>query len=83
MVIAGADLAHIGPRFGDARPLDLPARNQLAARDGRSVVLALDGDARGFYDHTAQDLGTRRVCGIGPSYTMLRASPKARGEHLH
>lgn len=83
MVIAGADLAHVGPRFGDARPLDAPERERLAARDHRSLALALDGDARGFYDHTVEDLGTRRVCGIGPIYTLLRALPDARGEHLH
>lgn len=83
LVIAGADLAHMGPRFGDARPLDARGRERLRARDEESIALALDGDARGFFHHVAADLATRRVCGLGPIYTMLRALPGGRGERLH
>jgi AmmeMemoRadiSam system protein B len=83
MVIAGADLAHVGPRFGDGRPLDARGRAELRARDAESVDLALGLDAPGFFRQVASDLGTRRVCGLGPIYTMLRALRAARGERLH
>ncbi len=83
LVIAGADLAHVGPRFGDARPLDDRGREALAARDGESIDLALGRDARAFFHHVAADLPTRRVCGLGPIYTMLRVLPRGRGEALH
>jgi AmmeMemoRadiSam system protein B len=83
LVVAGADLAHVGPRFGDARPLDASGRERLRERDLASVELALARDAAGFFHQVAGDLETRRVCGLGPIYTMLRVLPGGRGEKLH
>jgi MEMO1 family protein len=86
LVVAGADLAHVGPRFGDARPLDERGRALLEARDRASIDLALEQDAPSFFEHVAADLGTRRVCGLGPIYTMLRvlrALTRRPGEALH
>lgn len=83
MVIAGADLAHVGPRFGDPAPLDEPARAELRRRDQASLARAVEMDAPGFYAHVAEDLATRRVCGLGPIYALLRVLPaRARGELL-
>jgi AmmeMemoRadiSam system protein B len=83
MVVAGADLAHVGPRFGDSRPLDAHGRERLEERDQESIALALERDAPGFFRQVADDLGTRRVCGLGPIYTMLRVLPEGVGEALH
>jgi AmmeMemoRadiSam system protein B len=83
LVVAGADLAHVGPRFGDARPLDARGRERLERRDAESIELALGRDAPGFFRHVAADLDTRRVCGLGPIYTLLRVLPQGRGEQLH
>jgi hypothetical protein len=83
VVVAGADLAHVGPRFGDAAPLDDRGRERLARRDGESLALAVDRDAAGFFAQVQSDLDTRRVCGLGPIYTMLRVLPAAKGARLH
>jgi len=83
LVVAGADLAHVGPRFGDARALDGRGRELLGARDRESIDLAVGRDAPGFFRQVAADLDTRRVCGLGPLYTLLRALPQGRGEALH
>ena len=83
LVVAGADLAHVGPRFGDAMPLDDRGRERLALRDGESIALAVDRDASGFFTQVQSDLDTRRVCGLGPIYTMLRVLPAAKGARLH
>jgi AmmeMemoRadiSam system protein B len=83
MIIAGADLAHIGPRFGDRHPLDARGQALLEERDRGSIALALARDASGFFADVVDDLSTRRVCGLGPIYTMLRALPASRGERLH
>jgi AmmeMemoRadiSam system protein B len=84
MVIAGADLAHVGPRFGDPAPLDDKGRETLRTRDAASIRLAIEGDAGGFFAQVAEDLDTRRVCGLGPLYTLLRVLPRrAQGEVLH
>ncbi|WP_437291647.1 AmmeMemoRadiSam system protein B [Sorangium sp. So ce406] len=84
LVIAGADLAHVGPRFGDPAPLDERQRRALRDRDLASIERATSIDPPGFFADVAQDLGTRRVCGLGPIYTLLRAlPPSSRGEMLH
>lgn len=83
LVVAGADLAHVGPRFGDATPLDDRGRERLAARDDESIALAVDRDASGFFTQVQEDLDSRRVCGLGPIYTMLRVLPEAKGARLH
>ncbi|MDC3957146.1 AmmeMemoRadiSam system protein B [Polyangium jinanense] len=83
-LIAGADLAHVGPRFGDPRPLDAAERDALQARDAESIRLMVEHDASGFFSQVAEDLDTRRVCGLGPIYTALRALPgSAAGRLLH
>jgi MEMO1 family protein len=84
LVIAGADLAHVGPRFGDPAPLDERQRGALHQRDERSIERATSLDPPGFFADVAEDLQTRRVCGLGPIYTLLRALPAAsRGQALH
>jgi hypothetical protein len=84
MVVAGADLAHVGPRFGDPAPLDERGREALRARDAGSIRLLIEADAGGFFAQVAEDLDKRRVCGLGPLYTLLRLLPgQTRGEVLH
>lgn len=84
VVIAGADLAHVGPRFGDPRPLDEAERATLDATDRDSLARAERGDPEAFWEHVARDLETRRVCGLGPMYSLLRAIDRdARGEVRH
>jgi hypothetical protein len=73
IVVAGADLAHVGPRFGDARPHDAAARHELGARDRDSLDRALDRGASSIFQHVVEDLDTRRVCGVGPIYSLLRS----------
>lgn len=84
VIIAGADLAHVGPRFGDARPFDAQKRTELDATDRESLDHATRGDAEGFWAHVAGDLDTRRVCGLAPIYSLLRTvASGARGHVRH
>jgi AmmeMemoRadiSam system protein B len=84
VVVAGADLAHVGPRFGDSEPFDEGARARLAAADRGSLARAAEADAGAFWSDVARDLETRRVCGLAPVYSLLRTLPAgARGELLH
>jgi AmmeMemoRadiSam system protein B len=71
IVIAAADLAHVGPRFGDPRALDRGARAELEARDRASMSLARERDASAFFDHVVEDQTSRRVCGAACVYTLL------------
>jgi AmmeMemoRadiSam system protein B len=83
VLVAGADLAHIGPRFGDTRPSGARLA-ELHDTDRRSLEHAVSPNARDFWAHVAEDLDTRRVCGLAPIYSLLRALPAgARGDVLH
>lgn len=82
VVIAGADLAHVGPRFGDPKPFDEGERLALSQTDNESLDHAIRGDAEGFWRHVADDLETRRVCGLAPIYALLRTVTSGARGHL-
>ena len=84
VVVAGADLAHVGPRFGDDRPCNAEQRAQLERADRASNELATSRDAGGFWADVARDLERRRVCGLAPIWSLLKSLPRgAKGRTLH
>ena len=82
LVIAAADLAHVGPAFGDELPLDPIARAKLAADDGDSVKDILRCDAESFLERSREEGDARRICGLSPIYLMLKLLEDAGGESL-
>ena len=71
--IAGADLAHMGPRFGDPAPIT-PAELSVIDREDREMLAAVEAaDAEAFFECARRDHDRRRVCGLSPIYTLLRA----------
>lgn len=82
VVIAGADLAHVGPRFGDPKPFDEDERAKLDGVDRESLDHAAKNDADGFWTHVQSDLDTRRVCGLAPIYCLLRTIERGAKGHL-
>lgn len=84
VVVAGADLAHVGPRFGDENPYDEGARAKLEGIDRGSLDHASAADAPGFWADVARDLDVRRVCGLAPIWSLLRSIPGGtKGRVLH
>jgi AmmeMemoRadiSam system protein B len=84
IVVAGADLAHVGPRFGDPSPFNALARKELEATDRASLAHAVDKTSADFWSHVASDLETRRVCGLAPIFSLLEVLPeKSHGKVLH
>jgi AmmeMemoRadiSam system protein B len=82
-LIAGADLAHVGPRFGDAAPLAADDRGRVE-REDRAMLAAVEaGDPRAFFAAVAADGDRRRICGLSPIYALLRALPARRGALKH
>jgi len=81
-VIAGVDLAHVGPRFGDAEPNTPDFLERVAGEDRRMLEAVMAGQAGAFFDSVAADGDRRRICGLSPIYAFLRALPGARGELL-
>ena len=80
VVIAGADLAHMGPRFGDPAPIS-PGELARIEREDREMLGAVEsGDPRAFFDVVARDGDRRRICGYSPIYATLRVLGRARGD---
>ena len=83
VVIAGADLAHVGPRFGDPTPIEPNALQRVAQEDRAMLATVEEGDARGFFNSIAADGDRRRICGFSPIYTLLRTLGSGRGQVKH
>ena len=81
-LIAGVDLAHVGPRFGDAAPNTADSLAAVEAADRRMLESVVAADAGGFFASVAADGDARRICGLSPIYTLLRLLPGSPGRLL-
>lgn len=77
--IAGADLAHVGPRFGDQDALDAVDRGSLERRDHETLVHASAGNGAAWFDEIRRERDRRRVCGLPPIFAMLEAAQPGAG----
>ncbi|HID87505.1 MAG TPA: AmmeMemoRadiSam system protein B [Anaerolineae bacterium] len=80
LVIAAADLAHVGPAFGDPAPLDLVGRARLQAADERLIAAICAGDAEGLFQEVKREGDRWRICGLPPIYLALRLLGDTKGE---
>ena len=78
-VVGGVDLAHVGPRFGDAEP-NTPVYLAEVERADRAMLETITaGDAPAFFASVTADRDARRICGLSPIYSFLRVLPGAQG----
>ena len=77
LVLAAADLAHVGPAFG-GRPLDLMGRARLQAADDELVERMCAGDGQGLFAAIRRE-GDRRTCAGCPPSTWRCGPPRSRG----
>lgn len=81
-LIASVDLAHIGPRYGDARRPDHLIRAHVERHD-RDLLQCLGArDQRGFQELFEQSRDRYRVCGYSALITLLALSPPGAGRLL-
>ena len=78
-VVGGVDLAHVGPRFGDAEPNTAAFLAEVEWKDRAMLETVMAGDAPAFHASVAADGDARRICGLSPIYTFLRVLPDAHG----
>lgn len=71
-LVAGADLAHVGPRFGDPEPVSGLELARLEQEDRAMLESVAAGDAEAFFESVARDGDRRRICGLSPIYALLR-----------
>ena len=81
-VVAGVDLAHVGPRFGDDAPNTEASLAGVERADRAMLESVVAVDPRGFFDGVAADRDARRICGLSPIHALLRVLPGTPGRLL-
>jgi AmmeMemoRadiSam system protein B len=71
VVIAGADLAHIGAQFGDNYTLDISTLARSKGKDEAILGSVSNVDSRGFFEAVRAEGDSRRICGLTPIFFQL------------
>lgn len=71
LLLASADLAHVGPRFGDRDALTDEDCASLERRDRETLRKVVAGDAPGWFAELRRERDKRRVSGLTPIYVLL------------
>lgn len=82
LILAGADLSHVGGYFGDERELDEAFLGHVRSRDEEALDCVEGGDGEAFRQCVARDENPTRVCSAGCIYALLTALPDAKPERL-
>lgn len=80
--VASAELAHVGPRFGEDEPLTRDDCSSLETRDKQTLAAVERGDADAYFEEIRKEHDQRRVTGLAAIDAMLRASGGKHGAQL-
>jgi hypothetical protein len=72
LLVAGADMSHVGAHFGDVFELDDAYLQGVEERDRRALSAMLDSNAEGFVRAVAEAGNPTRVCSAGCMYAVSR-----------
>jgi AmmeMemoRadiSam system protein B len=81
-IVASADLAHVGPRFGDERPIGQAEAARVQADDHALLEPVVLNDAEAFFAEATRQQDRNRICGLSPVYALLRLLPPGPGRLL-
>ena len=82
-IVAGADLAHVGPRFGDGWRAGAAELARVQAEDRALLTPVVRADAEAFFVEALRQRDRNRICGLSPIYALLRLLPGGAGRLLH
>lgn len=82
LVIAGADLSHVGAHFGDDRPFDEEFLQAVWERDKRALQALEEHGAEAFRTCVAEDENPTRVCSAGCVFVLKAALHEAKARIL-
>jgi AmmeMemoRadiSam system protein B len=80
MILAGVDLSHVGPRFGDQEDVTPERKKLIEGKDRATLELALQLKPDDFYRSVVSDGNKRKVCGLSALYTALRLIKALAGD---
>ena len=75
-IVAGADLAHIGPRFGDPWQVGRAELTRVQSDDRALLRPVVEADAEGFFAEALRQEDRNRICGLSPIYALLHLLPR-------
>ena len=78
-IIAGVDMAHVGPKFGDRDKVDDITLRKIKQRDINSLEYTERLDAEGFYRSVEEEKDWRKICGLSSIYATLNTLQAKRG----
>lgn len=81
-LIASAELAHIGLRYGDSTPPTDFSFHRCMQRDLTMLKHVENGDADAFAQFIATEGDSRRISGFAAIYTLLRLIGEGKGQLL-
>jgi len=81
-VLASADLAHVGIRFGDPEPPNPMSLQILADEDQRMLEPVRNLDREGFFAFLRREKDRRKICGSSSIYTLLNLINSRKGKLL-
>lgn len=81
IIIAGVDLAHCGPKFGDEK-LDDSMLEWIGQRDRLTLSKITELDHEGFYRSVEEEKDRRKICGLSSIYTLLSVTDAKKAEIL-
>ncbi len=83
LLVAGADLAHRGPFFGEADPVSDSLLEEIRDQDRRDLALLKAGKTVEFAGSVLADGNPRQVCGTAPMFLAVELAkaldPRLRG----
>jgi len=82
-LIAGADLTHMGARFGDPGSMTPHLLQWIDGQDGQMLEPVVAGDPEAFFRAVSRDGDRRRICGLPPIYALLHCMRGRTGKLLH
>jgi MEMO1 family protein len=79
LVVSAADLAHVGPAFGDATALGDAEKSGIADSDAQILAAVESGDASALLAVLRAQQDRTRVCGLPPTYWAMRVLARLSG----
>lgn len=82
LVVAGADMCHVGAKFGTPERIAPDYLERVRREDEDALSQAADLDPEGFYQSIFRIQNRNNICSVTSIYTLLKILEGCRGERL-
>jgi AmmeMemoRadiSam system protein B len=82
LVMAGADLCHVGRKFGMTEPITPDFLDKVRAEDRATLEAAVERDAEAFFQEVARIGNRNNICSVTAIYTVLKLLGDCESELL-